>query len=161
MEPYVFIDKNNISEQLCDTIINTNETIVPLYPEESNIWFAITNTLVDHLIYAIECFITKYSLYNYNILNIVQNTSFLQPNMEIYRTGDFAYHTDFFVTDKIYSTLSYLWCLSDDLIIIFNTTNSFSLKQGDLLLFPASWEYQYKFDSNGIYIKGTLYNSYE
>lgn len=161
MEPFVFIDKNNISEEVCEMIIHTNQTIIPLYPEESNLWFSITNTLSDHLTHAIECFIKKYSLYNYNIMNIVQNTSFLQTNMEIYRTTDVAYHTDFFVTDKIYSTLSYLWCLSDGLTIIFNTTNSFSLNQGDLLLFPASWEYQYKFDSNGIYIKGTLYNSYE
>lgn len=161
MEPFIFVDNNNISNEFCDTILNLGETIIPLYPEESNDWYSITNLLVLNLTNAIESFIQKYSLDIYNISNILQNTSFLQSNMEINQTSNDIYHSDFGVTDKLHSTISYLWCLSENANIIFNGFYTINIKKGDLVLFPATWEYQYKFLSPCIYIKGILYNSYE
>lgn len=192
MEPFLFIDKQNISKTLCDYILSlhlytithlnenqieniTNEyvsdstlkivndvnIIIPLYPEESSDWFSITQYIIDKLESAIKCFIEKHSLNVYNMDNIIQNSDFLQANIVLYKKFDNVYHNDFLVTKKVHSTLSYIWCLNTTCTIVFGKSHTIIMEKGDLLLFPASWEYPYKLDADGIYLKGTLYTSYE
>lgn len=163
MEPFIFIDKTNLNKTLCDDIISLEpvSTIIPLYPEESSEWYSITNHIIDKLENAIQCFIQKHSLNIYNMHNIIQNSDFLQANMVIYKGFDDNYHNDFIVTNHIYSTISYIWCLESKSDIIFGKSHKITMEKGDLLLFPASWEYPYKLDADGIYLKGTLYTSYE
>jgi hypothetical protein len=93
--------------------------------------------------------------------NIIHNSEFLQANMQIYKSVTDKYQNDFKIIENKHSTLSYLWCLSPYADIIFGKSYKVSIKKGDFVLFPASWEYPYKLDPIGIYLKGTLYTSYE
>ena len=163
MDPFVFIDEQNISDEICNTIISIDDNAgyIPLYPEESSSWFSIINHLIPNISTAITNFIRHHSLDVYNMKNIIQNSDFLQANMQIYKSATDKYHNDFKMIENKHSTLSYLWCLSPSADIIFGKSYKVSIKKGDLVLFPASWEYPYKLDPIGIYLKGTLYTSYE
>lgn len=163
MEPFVLIEKDNILNELCDTIlsIGENNNIIPLYPEESSIWFDIISELTEKLLLSVEKFMQKYSLNIYRMINIVQSPSLLQPNMEIITPIDNIYRNDLYLIENTHSTVSYIWCLSASCNIVFGKSYRVFIKKGDLVIFPASWEYPYKLDPSGIYLKGTLYTSYE
>ena len=161
MDPFIFIEKKSIPEKLCMEILSIEDEDIPLYPEESSSWFSIINRLLPILTHTITEFIDKQSLEVYNMHNIIENSILLQTNMVIYRKVDELYHNDFNIIDTNHSTLSYFWCLGPSVEVTFGKSYTKHIEQGDLVIFPASWEYPYKLDSQGIYLKGTLYTSYE
>jgi hypothetical protein len=161
MDPFVFIDKNNISHELCDTIVSMEyDSDIPLYPDESSPWFSINNILIPNISIAIGDFVDEYSLDMYNMENIMQHSEFLQDSMNIYKNMEDRYQNDFKIIENNQSSLSYLWCLGPSADIIIGKSYKIFLEKGDLVLFPASWEYPYKLDPTGIYLKGVLYTLY-
>ena len=161
MDPFIYIERKNIPAEICDTILSIDDEYIPLYPIVSSPWFNITNILIENITSAITCFIEKNSLNVYNMNNIIQNLNFLQANMVLHRTFDSNYHNDFSVIENTHSTLSYIWSLGPSVEVVFGKSYKIHIEKGDLVLFPASWEYPYKLDSAGIYLKGTLYTSHE
>jgi hypothetical protein len=161
MDPFIYIERKNISDVLCDAILSIEDEYIPLYPTESSPWFDITNILTENITSAVTVFIERNSLDIYRMHNIIQNSDFLQTNMVLHRQVDSNYHNDFKVIDKTHSTLSYMWSLGPTVEIVFGKSYKINIEKGDLVIFPASWEYPYKLDSSGIYLKGTLYTSYE
>lgn len=161
MNPFIYIEKNNISKDLCDVILLIEDPDIPLDPDKSSPWFDIINQLVPKITSAVSAFIAQNSLDVYNMKNIIDTSTFLQNNMVLHRSFDTKYHNDFIVINKTHATLSYMWCLGSTVEIMFGKLYKKTIEKGDLILFPASWEYPYKLDPTGIYLKGTLYTSYE
>jgi hypothetical protein len=175
MEKYIYLKSNCIDENTCNYIINVynkEDIIIPSLPDISSNWYNIVNNILfDKL---------RINIIEYNniisstpIENLIINTysdSFIQLNMRLSSFDKIQsnYTSDFNIKQNIYSIVSYIWFLDNNdhgsFQIIFWDNYIIKPNKGDLIIFPASWEYPYKIINNKdtfIYIKGILYNTYD